>query len=64
MDFTLKTLFFVLPLFVLIAAAEGWYLQARRGRDYTHNPVRIAFHAWWAMLCASCALRAACATSR
>jgi len=34
MDFTLKALFLVLPVFVLAAAAEGWYLQARRGRDY------------------------------
>ena len=34
MDFTLKALFFVLPVFVLVAAAEGWYLQTRRGHDY------------------------------
>nr|AKQ70966.1 fatty acid hydroxylase [bacterium enrichment culture] len=34
MDSPLKVLFFVLPLLALIAAAEGWYLQRRRGRDY------------------------------
>ena len=34
MDFSLKPLFMILPLLALVAAAEGWYLQRRRGQAY------------------------------
>ena len=34
MDFTLKPLFFALPLLVLVAAVEGWYLQRVRRQAY------------------------------
>jgi len=34
MDFTLKPLFFALPLLVLVAAIEGWYLQRVRRQAY------------------------------
>jgi len=34
MDLSLKPLFLLLPLPVVVAAAEGWYLERRRGQDY------------------------------